>query len=171
MYKGLTEAKCPRCIVTKIEPVLSDHLRRGWLRFWRPSPPCLCLIYPSNTLLSPPFWPVRDQNSITHQLRLAHLPSNFDHMRHSESLTSSNFVYVSSKFDDVIGEKALESSNFVHVRGKKTRASSKFDHVRGKKALESSNFDHARRYKALASSKFVRTYLIFSRTPKDQPRR
>ena len=221
MYKGLTEAKCPRCIVTKIEPALSDHLRRGWLRFWGPSLLCLRLIYPSNTPLNPPFWPVRDQilfthqlllahsssnfvhtpasccSSVikfrsrtslsllirdqisftrhrilfTHQLPLAHLPSNFDHMRYSEPLTSSNFVHTSSNFDCMRGKKALESSKFDHVRGKKTRASSKFDHVRGKKALESSNFDHARRSEALASSKSIRTLLIFSRTPRDRPRR
>ena len=57
-------------------------------------------------------------------------------MRHSEPLTSSNFVHVSSKFDHVRGENTLKSSNFVHVRGKKTHASSKFDHVKGEKALE-----------------------------------
>ena len=79
---------------------------------------------------------MREQNSITHQLSLAHLLSKFD-----------------------------------HVRGKKTLELSNFDHARGKKALESSNFDYARHPEALTSSKFVRTRLIFSRTPRDRPRR
>ena len=92
-------------------------------------------------------------------------------MRYSEPLAPSNFVHASSKFDHVRCEKALKASNFVHIRDKKTHASSKFDHARGEKALESSNFNHVRGGKALASSKFVRMHLIFSRTPRDRPRR
>ena len=149
MYKGLTEAKRPRRIVTKIEPDLSDHLRRGWLRFWGSSPRCLRLIYPSNTLLSPPFWPVRDQILFTNQLTLARTSSNFDHSRGKKARVSSKFDHTSSKFDHVRGKKPQASSKFDHVRGKKPCVSSKFDHMRGKKHLASSKFDHRRHFEPL----------------------
>ena len=113
----------------------------------------------------------RHQILFTRQLTLARTSSKFDHSRGKKARVSSKIDHASSKFDHVRGEKALASSNFVHVRDKKTHASSRFDHVRGKKALESSNFDHVRHSEALASSKFVRTHLIFSRTPRDRPRR
>ena len=79
MYKGLTEAKRPRRIVTKIEPALSDHLRRGWLHFWEPSPQCLRLIHPSNASLCHPVYLVCDQILFTRQLSVARASSNFAH--------------------------------------------------------------------------------------------
>ena len=220
MYKGLTEAKRPRRIVTKIEPALSDHLRRGWLRFWKPSPLCLRLIHPSNASLCHPLYLVcdqilfmcqllvarassnfahapaypcsrviknrsrvikfcsrtsflllaRHQILFTHQLIIARVSSNFDHARGKKHRASSKFDHTSSKFDHARHSEPLAPSNFVHVRDKKTHASSRFDHARDEKALESSNFDHVRYSEALASSKFVRTHLIFSRTPRDRPR-
>ena len=57
--------KCPRFIVTKIEPALSDHLRRGWLRFLRLFPHSHHLIHPSNTSLCHSFWLIYHQNLIT----------------------------------------------------------------------------------------------------------
>ena len=79
MYKGLAEAKRPRRIVTKIEPALSDHLRRGWLRFWGSSPRCLRLIHPSNASLCHPLYLVCDQILFMRQLLVAHASSNFVH--------------------------------------------------------------------------------------------
>ena len=79
MYKGLTEAKRPRRIVTKIEPALSDHLRRGWLRFLRLFPHSLRLIHPSNASLCHPLYLVCDQILFTRQLLVARTSSNFVH--------------------------------------------------------------------------------------------
>ena len=176
MYKGLTEAKRPRRIVTKIEPALSDHLRRGWLHFWEPSPQCLRLIHPSNASLCHPVYLVCDQILFTRQLSVARASSNFAHtpaypyshvikfcshtslpllVRHQNSITREQNLITRELLI------ARASSNFDHSRGKKARASSKFDHtsskfdhVRGKKPRVSSKFDHVRGEKPHASSKF-----------------
>ena len=176
MYKGLTEAKRPRRIVTKIEPALSDHLRRGWLRFLRLFPHSLRLIHPSNASLCHPLYLVCDQILFMRQLLIARASSNFVHApafpcsrviknrsRIIKFCSRASFLLLARHQILFTHQLILArvSSNFDHARGKKHRASSKFDHtsskfdhVRGKKPRVSSKFDHVRGEKPHASSKF-----------------
>ena len=130
MYKGLTEAKCLRCIVTKIEPALSDHLRRGWLRFWKPSPPCLRLIFPSNAFLVHYFWPIRDQILFTYQLLLTHESSNF--VRAPASCSSSVIKFRSrTSLSLLIRDQISFTRHRILITHQLplTHLSSKFDHA------------------------------------------